>query len=62
MGAKGRKIVKIEVPYKEEYKSGDKKITKGVTIIKYKDDPLTIVNWKQIIDGDINSNFFMVFT
>lgn len=28
MGAKGRKIVKIEVPHKEEYKSGDKKLQK----------------------------------
>jgi len=56
MGARGKKIVKIEVPHKEEYKSGNKKITEGVTIIKYKDEPSTIVNWKEVIEGDVNSN------
>ena len=31
------------------------KITEGVTIVQYKDGPSTILNWKQIIEGDTAS-------
>ncbi len=42
MGARGKKMVKIGVPHKKEYKSGDKKITEEITIIKYKNNHIRL--------------------
>lgn len=52
---KGREITRISVPHKEEYTEGKLKITEGVTIVHYKEGPGTILNWKQIIEGNTSS-------